>query len=93
MYRTASAYLIHKHKLKAHNQPILANFLSTTFYDLKVTLGYIGESHESFMSKYTQEVRASLDILNTKRLISPEREGFRGSNFVSFILRVYMFCR
>ena len=28
---------------------------------------------------------ASLDILNTKRLISPEREGFGGSNFVRFI--------
>ena len=25
------------------------------------------------------------EILNTKRLISPEREGFRGSNFVRFI--------
>ena len=34
----------------------------------------------------------SLDILNTKRLISPEREGFRGSNFVRFILGVYKFC-
>ena len=30
--------------------------LSTTFYDLKVTFGYIGESPENFMSKYTQEV-------------------------------------
>ena len=36
--------------------PILANFLSTTFYGLKVTFGYIGESPENFMSKYTQEV-------------------------------------
>ena len=33
----------------------------------------------------------SLVILNTIRLISPER-GFRGSNFVRFILGVYMFC-
>ena len=32
----------------------MANFLSTTFYDLKVTFGYIGESPENFMSKYTQ---------------------------------------
>ena len=31
-------------------------FLSTTFYDLKVTLGYIGESPETFMSKYAHEV-------------------------------------
>ena len=36
--------------------PFLANFLSTTFYDLKVKFGYIGESPETFMSKYTQEV-------------------------------------
>ena len=42
--------------LKAHKPPILANFLSTTFYDLKLTFGYIGESPENFMSKYTQEV-------------------------------------
>ena len=35
---------------------------------------------------------ASLDILNNKRLISPEREGFRGSNFVRFTLGVFMFC-
>ena len=34
---------------------------------------------------------AYLDILNTKRLISPEREGFRGSNFGRFILGLYMF--
>ena len=31
---------------------MLGNFLSTTFYDLKVTFGYIGESPENFMSKY-----------------------------------------
>ena len=34
---------------------------------------------------------ASLDILNTKRLISPEREDFRGSNFDRFTLGLYMF--
>ena len=28
--------------------------------------------------------------LNTKRLISPEREGFRDSNFVRFILGIYI---
>ena len=33
---------------------------------------------------------ASLDILNTKWLISPEREGFRGSNFDKFILGLYV---
>ena len=32
------------------------NTFVTTFYDLKVTFGYIGESAENFMSKYTQEV-------------------------------------
>ena len=41
--------------LKA-TSPFLANFLSTSFYDLKVTFGYIGESSENFTSKYTQEV-------------------------------------
>ena len=34
---------------------------------------------------------ASFDILNIKRLISAEREGFRGSNFDRFILGLYMF--
>ena len=33
---------------------------------------------------------ASLDILNTKSLISPEREDFR-SNFDRFMLGLYMF--
>ena len=41
-------------RLKA--PPILVNFLSTTFYDLKVTFGYIGEIPENIMSKYTQGV-------------------------------------
>ena len=36
--------------------PILAIFLSTPFYDLKVTFRYIGESLENLMSKYAQEV-------------------------------------
>ena len=35
----------------------MANFLSTTFYDLKIIFGYIGENSENFMSKYTQEVK------------------------------------
>ena len=43
-------------RIKGTYPPILANFLSTTFYDFKVTFGYIGESPEKFMSKYTQEV-------------------------------------
>ena len=30
--------------------------MSDTGYDLKVIFGYIGESPENFMSKYTQEV-------------------------------------
>ena len=38
--------------LKAHNHL----FWPITFYDLKVTFGYIGESPENFKSKYTQEV-------------------------------------
>ena len=42
--------------LIAHKPPFLANFLSTTFYDLKVTFVPIGESPENLMSKYTQEV-------------------------------------
>ena len=42
--------------IKGYVPPILANFLCTTFYNLKVTCGYIGESPENFMSKYTQEV-------------------------------------
>ena len=69
---------------------ILANFLSTTFYDFKVKFGYIGESPENTHRKYEYFENkycifwskhgfftASLDILNIKRLISPpEREGF-----------------
>ena len=35
--------------LKAHNHLFWPIFLSTTFYDLKVTFGYIGESPENFM--------------------------------------------
>ena len=31
-------------------------YVYTTFYYLKVTFGYIGESPENFMSKYTHEV-------------------------------------
>ena len=42
--------------LNAHNHIFWPIFLSATFYDLKVTFGYIGESPENFMSKYTQEV-------------------------------------
>ena len=33
-----------------------AHWAATALYDLKVTFGYIGESPENFMSKYTQEV-------------------------------------
>ena len=39
---------IHNH-IKGTKPPILANFLSTYFYDLKVTFEYIGESPENFM--------------------------------------------
>ena len=42
--------------LKAHN-----HLFCTTFYDLKVTFGYIGESPENFISKYTKEVGAFLE--------------------------------
>ena len=38
-------------QLKAHN-----HLFWPTFYDLRVTFGYIGESPEIFMLKYTQEV-------------------------------------
>ena len=64
----------------------MANFLSNTFYDLKVTFGYIVESPENckkyeyfennnciFWSKHGC-FTAFLDILNTKRQISPELE-------------------
>ena len=34
---------------------------------------------------------SQLPSMNTKRLISPEREDFRGSNFDRFILGLYMF--
>ena len=39
--------------LKAH---LFWPIFLATFYDLKVTFGYIGESPENFMSKYIQEV-------------------------------------
>ena len=48
---------------------------------LRINIVFFGPNMA--VSQHTQ------DILNTKRLISPEREGFRGSYFVSFI---YMFC-
>ena len=51
---------------------------------------YFENKHCIFWSKHGF-FTASFDILNTKRLISPEREGFRGSNFDRFILGLYMF--
>ena len=39
-----------------HVTTYFAQFLKYHFYDLKVTFGYIGESPENFMPKYTQEV-------------------------------------
>ena len=36
--------------------PILANFLSTIFYDLKIMFVYTGVIAEYFMSKCTREV-------------------------------------
>ena len=35
----------------------LKNHTERLYNSLKVTFGYIEESHEHFMSKYTQEVR------------------------------------
>ena len=49
---------------------------------------YFENKHCIFWSKHGC-LTASLDILNTKRLITPEREGFRGSNFDRFILGLY----
>ena len=45
-----------RHRSCEQTVPILAIFLSTTFYDSKVIFGYIREGPENFMSKYTQEV-------------------------------------
>ena len=52
---------------------------------------YFENKHCIFWSNMASVVTASFDILNTKRRISPEREGFRGSNFDRFILVLYMF--
>ena len=69
----------------------MANFLSTTFYDLKVTFGCIGESPEHLWQNiHRKYLESFLRYLNTKRLISPEREGFWGSNFDRFLLGLYM---
>ena len=68
------------------------NLISEYTQDLCMSMyEYFENKHCIFWSKHGC-ITASLDILNTKRLISPEREGFRGSNFVTFKLGVYMFC-
>ena len=54
--KTFIAFIISYTTLKAYNQLFRPIFLSTTFYDLKVKFGHMGESPENFMSKYTQEV-------------------------------------
>ena len=51
---------------------------------------YFENKHCIFWSKHGG-FTASIYILNTKRLISPEREGFRDSNFVRFILGVAIY--
>ena len=85
--------------IKGTQAPILANFLCTRFMIL-LTFGYTGVIPENIMSKGSLSIlRMKIVFLanqygcvtflqnkNTKRLISPEREGFRGSNFVTFIL-------
>ena len=74
------------------------NFFKYHFYDLKVTFGYIGKALNILCQNIHRSIlrinivfsgpsfTASFDILNTKRLISPKREGFGGSNFDRFIL-------
>ena len=63
------------------------NFMSkyTLCQNIHRKYEYFENKHCIFWSKHGC-FTASLDILNTKRLISPEREGFRGSNFDRFIL-------
>ena len=39
---------------------ITTNFLSTTFYDLKVTFGYTGESPENFYVKIMSILRINI---------------------------------
>ena len=68
--------------------------------------GYTGASPENFMSKYTQEVfddeklifgqtiwllHSFLRNLNTKRLISPEWEGFREAQILSGLYWGYIY--
>ena len=56
-YSADSRIVKHDNKINIKGlPPFLAIFLSTTFYDLKVIFGYIGESPENFMSIYTHEV-------------------------------------
>ena len=77
----------------------------TSFYDLKVTFGYIRVISENVCQIIYREceyfenkncifgqtiwlLHSFLSYLNTKRLISPERESFRCSYFVRFILGI-----
>ena len=49
---------------------------------LRINIVFFGRNMAASQVPYT-------DILNTE---SPEGEGFRGSNFVRFLLGLYMFC-
>ena len=64
-------------------------YTSRTFAQNYSKYEYFENKHCILWSKHGCFI-ASLDILNTKRLISAER-GFTGSNFDRFILGLYMF--
>ena len=56
-YFVATILYIEEDKDFLHKKnSFLFSYQTATFYDLKVTFGYIGESPENFMSKYTQAV-------------------------------------
>ena len=59
-------------------------FISTTVYE------YF-EDEKRIFGQTIWLLHSFLRNLNTKRLISSEREDLRGSNFVRFILDIYMF--
>ena len=61
--------------------------LNTLCQNIRRKYEYFENKHCIFWSKHGC-FTASLDILNTNKLISQEREGFRGSNFFRFILGV-----
>ena len=59
--------------------------MSFLCYNMHRKHEYCEDENRIFLAKHGC-FTASLDISNTKRLISPEREGFRGSNFDRFTL-------